>query len=201
MVIKRSCFRCKNIRLSPSNYVGTGWFFVTMCCLKRRPVFTNPAVCRWFLDLLRNEVHSHRFALHAYCLMPDHIHLLTEGKQSDSNLLQLVRDIKYKSTIHFQRKTGQHLWQDKFYDHILRRNESPDSVAWYIWMNPVRKNLCIPPQEFEFAGSFTGLLPKKPQPAPSWVPPWRRRRSESQGDAAESPAALHSHRRQVLQAK
>jgi putative transposase len=193
MVIDRPSFRRKNIRLSPSNYVGTSWFFVTMCSWKRRPVFTSPAVCRWFLHLLRNEVHSHRFALHAYCLMPDHIHLLTEGEHSDSNLIQLVRAIKSKSTIQFQRKPGEHLWQDKFYDHILRRNESPDSVAWYIWMNPVRKGLCIHPQEFEFVGSFTGLLPKKPQPAQPWMPPWRKRRTESQRDAAESPATLQDH--------
>ena len=58
-----------------------------------------------------------------------------------SNLPSLIKAFKRKSSISFSRKTGEPLWQKKFYDHILRRHESYDAVAWYIWMNPVRAGL------------------------------------------------------------
>ena len=72
-------FQHKNIRLAHENYVGKGWFFVTTCCSERRKVFSKARVCDWFLNILRRDAVTHRFAVHAYCLMPDHVHLLLEG--------------------------------------------------------------------------------------------------------------------------
>jgi len=168
-------FRRKNIRIGRGNYIGKGWFFVTICCSERRKVFTKTRVGAWFLNILQQESVAHLFALHAYCLMPDHAHLLLEGLEPESDLLQFVRAIKMKSTIPFERKTGSPLWQKKFYDHILRQSDSPDKVAWYIWMNPVRAGLCTEPEKYPFVGSFTGLWPKTPKPFVEWFPPWKVR--------------------------
>jgi REP-associated tyrosine transposase len=172
--VSRMTFRRKNIRFRHDNYVGKGWFFVTMCCFERRSVFQNVRACDWFLNILQREVSAHLFAAHAYCLMPDHVHLLVEGLEPNSDLLQFLRVIKMKSTTPFERETGSPLWQKKFYDHILRQNDSADGVAWYIWMNPVRAGLCGRPEEYPFVGSFTGLWPKTPKPFVEWLPPWRK---------------------------
>jgi putative transposase len=165
-------FHHKSIRLAHENYVGKGWFFVTMCCLKRRKVFGKARVCDWFLGILRRDAATHLFAVHAYCLMPDHVHLLLEGLQPNSDLLQFVGAIKTKSTRPFEKKTGSPLWQKKFYDHILRQNDSPDGAAWYIWMNPVRAGLCRRPEEYPFVGSFTGSWAKTRKPFVEWLPSW-----------------------------
>jgi REP element-mobilizing transposase RayT len=77
--------------------------------------------------------------------MPDHVHLLLEGLYPTTDLLGFVKAVKTKSSTPFTRKTARPLWQKKFYDHILRRNDSPDDVAWYIWKNPVRAGLCRRP--------------------------------------------------------
>jgi len=107
--------------------------------------------------------------------MPDHVHLLAEGLRAESDLIQFIRSIKIKTSTPIERKTGKTLWQKKFYDHILRNNDSPDSVAWYIWMNPVRANLCRVPDEYSFLGSFTGKCPQPSKRAAEWLPPWRNR--------------------------
>jgi putative transposase len=167
-------FRRKNIRLDRENYVGRGWFFITICCSERRKVFARDRACEWFLNIVRREAIAHLFAVHAYCLMPDHVHLLLEGLETRSDLLQFVRAIKAKSTAPFEKKTGSALWQKKFYDHILRQNDSVDGVAWYIRMNPVRAGLCGRAEGYPFAGSFTGLWPKTGKPFVEWLPPWRK---------------------------
>jgi putative transposase len=167
-------FHHKNIRLPQDRYIGKNWSFVTICCANRRNIFITPRICNWFLNILRADAASHDFAIHAFCLMPNHVHLLTEGLQQTSNLLQFIKAFKTKTSIPFERKTGKPLWQKKFYDHILRRNDSPDDVAWYIWMNPVRAGLCRRPEEYPFLGSFTGMWPKTPAPYAPWLPPWNK---------------------------
>ena len=174
-------FHHKNIRLPREDYIGKQWLFVTFCCAGRQRYFVNERLCAWFLRLLAQDAAAHSVSVHAYCLMPDHVHLLLEGLQPTSDILKLLKALKRKSSAAFWKKAGQTLWQKKFYDHILRRNESADAVSWYIWMNPVRAGLCRQPGEYPFLGSLTNAWPKRHTPLIDWVPAWknemRRRKS------------------------
>jgi putative transposase len=167
-------FHHKNIRLPSENYVGKNCFFITLCCANRRKLFAAAKFCNWFLNILRRDAATHSFAVHAYCLMPDHVHLLLEGLEPSSDLLLFVKALKTKTSTPFERKTGHLLWQKKFYDHILRRNDSPDAVAWYIWMNPVRAGFCGSPEEYPFLGSFTGTWSRTYMSSSAWSPPWQK---------------------------
>jgi putative transposase len=187
-------FHHKNIRLAHDDYVGRRWFFITMCTANRPKFFTTSKICNWFLTVLRRDIATHSFAVHAYCLMPDHAHLLLEGLESKSDLLQLVKAVKTKTSTPFAKKTGHPLWQKKFYDHILRQNDSPDDVAWYIWMNPVRAGICSRPEEYPFLGSLTGSWSKTLRPFADWTPPWRKtKRPRKSGSATIAARSVLSH--------
>jgi putative transposase len=162
----------KNIRLPHNVYVGKNRYFVTLCCANREQIFTTPEICNEFLTILRDDAITHFLSVHAYCLMPDHVHLLLEGLQPISDLLHFIKALKTKTSLQFARKTNQPIWQKKFYEHILRHNDAPDAVAWYIWMNPVRAGLCSQPTEHPFLGSFTGASPRAFAATPAWQPPW-----------------------------
>ena len=166
-------FLRKNIRLSSENYTGKRGFFITICCADRQKFFARASLCRWFTKLLRQDAASHQFAVHAYCLMPDHVHLLVEGLAPCSDLLGFVKALKTKSSEAWRQKTSLILWQKKFYDYILRQKDSHDDVAWYIWTNPVRARMCLRPEDFPFAGSFTGVGPKAAGRFSEWLPTWR----------------------------
>jgi REP element-mobilizing transposase RayT len=90
--------------------------------------------------------------------MLDHIHLLAPGLKPSSDFLNFVKAFKIKTSREFANETNEQLWQKNFYDHILRPNESAESVAWYIWLNPMRARLATSPTEFPFAGSFTNAI-------------------------------------------
>jgi REP element-mobilizing transposase RayT len=167
-------FRHKNIRLQSENYVGKNWSFITLCCANRRKLFTTAKPCDWFLNILRHDAATHSFAVHAYCLMPDHVHLLVEDLDPTSDLLLFVKALKTKTSTPFERKVGHPLWQKKFYDHILRSKDSPDAVPWYIWMNPVRAGFCHRPEEYPYLGSLTGAWSKTYMPSSAWSPPWQK---------------------------
>ena len=107
--------------------------------------------------------------------MPDHLHLLAEGAQENSDLLRFVNAFKQDTGVQFERRRKQRLWQFKYYDHMLRNAEHADRVAWYIWLNPVRKRLCTTPGGYPYSGSFTdfGSALQQAQPQMDWSPPWK----------------------------
>jgi hypothetical protein len=128
-----------------------------------------------------------RLFIHAYCVMPDHIHVLVASPSERSNLIKFVETFKQETAVEFARKTNSRLSQFEYYDRILRSADSADRVAWYIWLNPVRKGLCRAPADYSFLGSFTELGAKllKGSAAAEWTPPWR--------PAALKAAALHAN--------
>jgi|SRR5271154_4580470 len=77
----------KNIRLPKLAYIGHRFYFVTICCHERQNTFTSPERCEWLLDILRTESSEREFSIHAYCLMPDHLHFVAEGYSQTSDLL------------------------------------------------------------------------------------------------------------------
>ena len=104
--------------------------------------------------------------------MPDHLHLLAEGLDTSSNLLLFIRSFKRRTSLQFANQSHSPLWQKKFYDHILRPDDHPDSIAWYIWLNPVRATLAQTPQDYPYSGSFTLDL-QTITPRSIWLPPWK----------------------------
>ena len=167
-------FRHKNIRLASARYRGRRWYFVTICCQNRRPLFTSAARAQWLLKYLQEKSRQCAFSVHAYCLMPDHLHILAEGQTENSDLIRFVEAFKQKTGHLYRARTGHTMWQKKYYDHIVRRAASVDAIAWYIWMNPVRKGFCKLPREFPYSGSFTQTIEMLRPMESDWHPPWKR---------------------------
>ena len=168
-------FRRKNIRLPATHYVGRRWFFLTMVIEGRIERFSDAGLVAENLRVLTEDARSKRFAIPAYCFMPDHLHLLTNGIEDDADLLRFASGFKQESAFTFKQRAGARLWQKKYYDHILRADERWESVACYIWSNPVRKGLCKRAEDWPSSGSFTvdwrRLLSVGVDP---WTPPWKR---------------------------
>jgi len=67
-----------------------------------------------------------RFAVPAYCLMPDHAHLLVEGTTAASDLRRFVSRFKQQTGFTFAAQRGARLWQDGYHDRIPRRRSDAD---------------------------------------------------------------------------
>lgn len=143
--------RRNNTRPQASNYCGKNCYFVTLCwfrpeanLVRRAKVSLAPGP---FASGKRQKFLPHP----AYCLMPDHLHFLSEGAHPMSDLLHFVKCLKVKSSRLYTARAGQTLWQKEFYEHILRPGDSGESVAWHIGLNPVRRGIVERPEQF--AGS------------------------------------------------
>ena len=167
-------FAHKNIRLRPESYRGTRLIFITLCCEGRKSVFADGKTARWLIDCVRKQAEANRFAVHAFCVMPDHFHALVQGFDPASNLLRFLKILKQKTAFQHRQRFGETLWQKKFFDHIVRSQASRDRVAWYIWMNPVRKGLCAKPEDYPFSGSFMTDCRGAARPSSLWHPLWKK---------------------------
>ena len=179
----------KNIRLSEKNYRGKLRCFLTICCAERKRHFSSGENCGRLLAFLQESAARHSFDVHAFCVMPDHLHFLVQGVKPDSDLLRFVKAFKIKSSREFAAKHGCELWQKKYYDHILREKESMESVAWYIWMNPVRAGIVDRPKDYAFVGSFTMKIPDVTELPETWQPPYRTEKRPPQKAAATTEGA------------
>ncbi len=72
----------KQIRLPATDYVGRNIYFVTACIQDHLPVFANGNRGKIAVGALQYVADSLHFLVHAYCLMPDHAHVLLEAGNS-----------------------------------------------------------------------------------------------------------------------
>ena len=140
-------------RLEGVAYTGPARYFLTFCVHARAPAFTDATVVAQALLHIRRVASRQRFAILAYCFMPDHLHLLVEGTEHTSQLREFARLAKQASGFAYRQATERRLWQDGYYERILRQSEEARQVAAYIVANPCRAGLVATPAEYPFLGS------------------------------------------------
>jgi putative transposase len=128
-------------RLPRQSYVGTVRCAFTICVRERRGLFASDRIFRSVEDILLEALAKANCDAHVYMFMPDHCHLLMEGKSEESDLWQCVVNFKRKSGYWLARSDTSEEWQKDFYDHILRKDDDLTKQVRYILGNPVRVGL------------------------------------------------------------
>jgi putative transposase len=162
----------KRIRLPVPFCVGRRYYFVTACTKDRLRFFNNAPLAEYAVRCLLNAATCENFLMHAWCVMPDHVHALVEGISDLSRVCQFVNHWKCKTRENFRQRNHRELWQRTFFDRTLRPEDCPYPIAWYIWLNPVRKGLCQDPTDYPFSGSMTMDWKSMLKAGEDWVPPW-----------------------------
>ena len=85
---------------------------------------------------------------HLVLFMPDHLHMLVSFGEKPGMLASIKNWKRYTARIAGIR------WQDGFFDHRLRRDESFVEKAAYIRMNPVRAGLVKTPEEWPYVWEY-----------------------------------------------
>jgi|SRR5688572_15853445 putative transposase len=140
-------------RLREFSYRGRHSYFLTFCTHQRRQTFRDPEIVGMVLQQFRRTAGRYGFELSAYCFMPDHVHLLPKGIRDDSDLRGFVKSAKQSSGQLYAHRRKEPLWQESYYDHVVRPEESLLHVARYIIENPVRAGLVSSPLAYPHLGS------------------------------------------------
>lgn len=145
----------KRPRLKYFEYIGTYTCFITILTADRQNYFKETYNVEALIRFLKEIADKEHFSVTVYCFMPDHLHLLVNGLEEESDLKKFMKLFKQKSGYWFKKIAHQNLWHLSYYDHILRKTEAVNDVVWYILNNPVRKGIVADFKEYRFNGSFT----------------------------------------------
>ena len=116
-------------------------WFVTFCTHERQRWLSTAVVHEAFQKFARCAEAVFNIAVGRYVIMPDHVHLFVCGPP-DFKLSRWVGALKQALArgAHKSKKDAQP-WQEGFFDHLLRSDESMSQKWDYIRENPVRAGL------------------------------------------------------------
>jgi REP-associated tyrosine transposase len=139
--------------LKAFDYVGIYQYFLTFCAFERARLFMRGDAVSLVRTQIERAAAEQRFALLAYCFMPDHVHLLIEGQTDDADCREFIARAKQYAGFYYRSTFGRRLWQRYGYERVLRSDEAAVSVARYVLENPIRARLVERIDEYPFSGS------------------------------------------------
>jgi len=97
---------------------------------------------------------NQRYVLAAWCVMPNHVHVLLTTKQ-EFELGAVIRTWKQFSANQINKALGRSggLWAADYFDRYMRDQTQFETAARYIEMNPVSAGLCSRPADWRFSSA------------------------------------------------
>ena len=107
-----------------------------------QPIFRETEDYQAFLGWLRTAAKNYKVAVHAYVLMPDHLHLLVTPADADG-LGQMMQWIGRYYVPYFNQKYGRSgtLWNGRYKTSLIDAEQYFMSCSRYIEFNPVRNGM------------------------------------------------------------
>jgi putative transposase len=145
-------WRRKNNRLPPDRYVGNNAYLLTLVTANRARHFENREVVAYCDEQLKLAGEREGFDLLAYVFMPDHLHLLAQGEEA-SRLASFIKRFKQITGFSLRRDAGlEEVWQQSYFDRVVRKEEDLNERAQYIAANPARARIVSDWRFYEFRG-------------------------------------------------
>ncbi|MBK1723035.1 REP-associated tyrosine transposase [Thiocystis violacea] len=133
---------------------------------RREAIFEDDADRTTFLDLLAEVVERFNWRCNAYCLMPNHYHLIVQTVEG--NLSKGMRQLNGVYTQASNRRHGRvgHLFQGRFKGILVDRDAYLLELSRYVVLNPVRAGLVPAPGDWPWS-SYRAMVGAAP--VPNWL--------------------------------
>lgn len=135
-----------------------GTYFVTFSTWQRRWLFVVESYARLFLKTMYSYRRQRRFELHAFVVMPEHVHLLltpAPGVTLEGAIQFIKGGYSHAITAELGRK-GE-VWQRGFTDHRIRDASDFEIHRIYIHENPVKRGIVERAPEYRYCSAYPGF--------------------------------------------
>ncbi|MGA1842524.1 MAG: transposase, partial [bacterium] len=118
---------------------------------RRQQVFFKDEDYNEYLRLLKFHGDKFNLSIVAYCLMPNHVHLIVIPEEKES-IAKAIGEThrKYTRMINFRNNWSGYLWQGRFSSYILDERYLL-SATRYALLNPVRAKMVKTPQSYRWS--------------------------------------------------
>jgi REP element-mobilizing transposase RayT len=125
---------------------------------QRQRTFLSEGDYHAYLQRVAKYRQRHGVQVWAYCLMPNHVHLLVET--SGPPLAKFMQGVQQSYTQYFNRlheKVG-HVFQGRYKAIVCEKERYLVALIRYIHLNPVRANLVEKPEQYTYSGHAAYLI-------------------------------------------
>ena len=145
---------------------------------RREATFFSPRDYRLYKRMLAEECEEAAVAVWAWCLMPNHVHLVLVPACPEG-LARAAGRVHHRYTVAINKREGWtgHLWQARFASFVMDERHLL-ACARYVELNPVRARLVLRPEDWGWSsarahldGASDGLA--DPAPLLERWPDWR----------------------------
>ncbi len=111
-----------------------------------------------YLEIMTECSHRHGVAVWAYCLMPDHVHLIAIPREKNS-LSSCLRAAYGRYTRYINRRIGSRgqFWQGRYSSHLLDE-QYLIACARYIEINPVKREYVDKPEDWPWSSAQAHIM-------------------------------------------
>ena len=130
----------------------------------------RPAIAEMVVEAIRHNADVlERYALHAFVVMPNHVHVLVSPHVPLPELTRTLKSFTAKRGNLLLGLTGKPFWQEESYDHLVRDSRELERIRFYIENNPVRTGLAKQASDYRWssAGWATGRSPADQEVRPT----------------------------------
>jgi len=165
---------------------------------RRQPTFFCEEDYAAYLQLMSQWCVAEGVEIWAYCLMPNHVHLIAVPEREES-LRRAIGEAhrRYTRRVNFREGWRGHLWQERFASFVLHEPYLL-AAARYVELNPLRAGLAIAPSEYRWSSARAHLKGKddclvKVRPLLAIAGNWRRLLASAVTE--EELKQFHAHER------
>jgi REP element-mobilizing transposase RayT len=114
----------------------------------------QPAIADLIVDAIQYnaDILGH-YLLHAFVVMPNHVHLLATPAVALPKLTKSLKGITAKRANAILVLTGKSFWQEESYDRLVRHELEFEKIRNYIEENPVRAGLAKEAAEYRWSSA------------------------------------------------
>jgi putative transposase len=143
-------------------------YHVTARGVRRLLVYEDLFDYRKFEALLGSVVSKRGWAVHAYCQMPNHYHLVLNTPKADISDGMCWLNGVYARWFNERHGYTGHVFEARFHTELIRSNVHLLNVATYVPLNPVRAGLCASPAEWQWSSYRATIGSERKR----WLSPW-----------------------------
>jgi len=183
-------------RLDPEFYRGDAAVHWTLTVFDRGCGWLNELFHSAFRELMLHAAAREQLFCPAYCLMPDHIHLLWLGLRRDTDQRNAMAFLR----THLEPRLAPHQFQPQAHDHVLRDEERQrgafERICFYILANPVRAGLIRETGNWSYRGAvIPGYPTLQPLNENFWPKFWKLFQQQRLPEAGERKRPFRSTQR------
>jgi len=129
--------------------VPGGTYFFTVVTYERKNILIDQKARNLLRDVWKDVSSRHPFEMVAYCILPNHFHVVMTLPENDSNFSIRIREIKRLFTLRYTgdrpnnisesriKRKESSVWQRRFWEHVIRDENDLNRHIEYIHFNPV----------------------------------------------------------------